>query len=174
MPTPAVLREKRRFSWPLAVVIIVAMMIVYSALPWLQDDATDQSDGKSTAGSPMLRTSIVLPSDAPLALASEIPGLGYNSPAIAISPDSTSLAYVGRSASARVLYVRDMSTGEVRLLPGTEDAIRPFFSPDGQWIGFLTTDHVKKVPRRGGTVIVLCEADTPVHAWWRQQPDGDC
>jgi len=56
----------------------------------------------------------------------------------------------------------------VRPLAGTDGAIHPFFSPDGQWIGFLTVDHVKKIPRQGGTVISLCEANTPVLAWWIQ------
>jgi hypothetical protein len=66
-----------------------------------------------------------------------------------------------------MLYLRDMSSGDVRALPGTEDAVHPFFSPDGLWIGFLTVDHVKKVARQGGAVISLCEAVNPVLAWWR-------
>jgi len=115
---------------------------------------------------PMLRASIDLPSEAPLALGADIPGFGYNSPTVSVSPDGAWLAYVGQSARARMVYVREMSSGDVRAVPGTEGAIHPFFSPDSQWIGFLTTDHVKKIPRQGGTSISLCEADTPVLAWW--------
>src|SRR5262245_43141429 len=105
---------------------------------------------------PLLRTTIDLPEDAPLAVASET---AYSSPNLALSPDGAWLAYVVKTSSRRGLYLRDMTTGEMRALQGTEDAIHPFFSPDGQSIGFLTADHVKKIPRQGGPVISLCEAN---------------
>ena len=112
-----------------------------------------------------LRATIDLPPEAPLALGSDIPTVGYNSPDIALSPDGAWLAFVAKTPSGRILYTRNMSTGEMRPLSGTEGAIHAFFSPDGGWIGFLTVDHVKKVPRQGGAVISLCEARTPVLAW---------
>jgi Tol biopolymer transport system component len=114
----------------------------------------------------ILRSSIDLPKDAPLALGSELPAIGYDSPVVALSPDGASLAYVAGTPSGRMLYLRDMATGDVRVMPGTEGIVHPFFSPDGQWIGFLTIDHVKKVSRQNGTVISLCEAQYPVLAWW--------
>ena len=54
-----------------------------------------------------------------------------------------------------MLYLRDMRSGGVRPLPTTESAIQPFFSPDSQWIGFVTDDHVKKISRQGGAAITL-------------------
>jgi eukaryotic-like serine/threonine-protein kinase len=32
----------------------------------------------------------------------------------------------------------------------------PFFSPDGQWIGFMAGGHIKKIPSSGGTPVVIC------------------
>src|SRR3954462_8596741 len=55
---------------------------------------------------------------------------------VAISPDGTRLVYVGRRGSAQQLFTRAVSELEVTAIPGTENAAGPFFSPDGNWIGF--------------------------------------
>lgn len=36
------------------------------------------------------------------------------------------------------------------LLEGTEDGHAPFFSPDGQWLGFFSNNRMLKVPILGG------------------------
>jgi len=47
---------------------------------------------------------------------------------------------------------------------------QPFFSPDGQWVGFVTRTELKKVPVRGGSPITLCAVDRSRGASWG--PDG--
>ncbi len=79
--------------------------------------------------------------------------------ALALSPDGRLLAYVGEdSAGRRKLYLRELDKLKVRPLPGTESAVSPFFSPDGQWLGYV--DHfqkkLKKVSIKGGEPMVLC------------------
>ena len=56
----------------------------------------------------------------------------------AISPDGTRIAYPARppGASVNMLATRLMDQFKPSILPGTEGALDPFFSPDGQWIGF--------------------------------------
>ena len=61
-----------------------------------------------------------------------------------------------------------MDGTEVTPIPGTEDAIHPFFSPDGQWVGFTTQDRVRKVSLQGGGVITLCHAATSTRATWAE------
>ncbi len=51
-------------------------------------------------------------------------------------------------------------------LPGTEDGTGPFFSPDGQWIGFFAGGKLKKVSVNGGQPVTLCEAPNPAGASW--------
>ena len=55
---------------------------------------------------------------------------------VAISPRGTHVVYVAN----RQLYLRALDDLEAQPLPGTEgsDAATPFFSPDGQWVGFFS------------------------------------
>jgi serine/threonine-protein kinase len=88
---------------------------------------------------------------------------------VAISPDGASLVY----AANRQLYVRAVGEMEARPIPGTLlDAIYPFFSPDGQWIGFVSVQErtLKKIAATGGASVTLCKSEGFVEgASW----DGD-
>ena len=53
------------------------------------------------------------------------------------------------------IYLRSVETGEVRALPGTRNALAPFFSPDGQWLGFGNVSGMAKVSVGGGAVLPL-------------------
>ena len=50
-----------------------------------------------------------------------------------------------------------MDSLESRPIPGTEGAVNPFFSPDGQWLGFWADNKLKKVSIGGGVPLTLCE-----------------
>jgi serine/threonine-protein kinase len=81
--------------------------------------------------------------------------------ALALSPDGRRLAYVEAGDDGRrKIYVRELDEFKARALPGTEGAISPFFSPDGEWIGYA--DHhqriLKKVALKGGEPITLADA----------------
>jgi serine/threonine protein kinase len=74
--------------------------------------------------------------------------------ALAISPGGKRIAYVDQgTGTERMLYVQELNTSEARAIPGTEGAIDPFFSPDGESLGY--SDHtrgaLKVVSIRGGT-----------------------
>ncbi len=64
-----------------------------------------------------------------------------------LSPDGTHLAYVANDR----LYLRRMADREARLIPGTEGARGPFFSADGQWIGYSTDTGLMRVRIAGGS-----------------------
>ena len=55
----------------------------------------------------------------------------------AVSPDGSTLVYVGRDGRTRQLMARRMDQLDAQPLAGTEGALDPFFSPDGEWIGFF-------------------------------------
>ncbi|HEY1483830.1 MAG TPA: protein kinase, partial [Candidatus Acidoferrum sp.] len=85
----------------------------------------------------------------------------------AISPDGSQIVFVASLAGKpQQLYLRpfDQQTGTP--VAGTENAVQPFFSPDGQWIGFFSLGKMRKVSLHGGPVTVLCDAPVPHGASW--------
>src|SRR5436853_1419912 len=81
-----------------------------------------------------------------------------NRPELAISPDGTRLVYAaGQAVGSLQLYLRAMDGLEARAIPGTEQAAGPFFSPDGQWIGFSAGGKLKKVSLSGGLPVSLAD-----------------
>jgi len=87
-------------------------------------------------------------------------------PALAISPDGSLLAYASERSGVSRLFVRPLDQKSAALLPETEGASEPFFSPDGKWIGFFAGGKLKKVPSGGGTPVTLCEAVSGRGAAW--------
>ena len=81
-------------------------------------------------------------------------------PVLALSPDGTRLVFVGEEDGVRRLYIRDLAESEAQVIAGTEDAASPFFSSDGDWIGFITEKTLNKVSLEGG-VPVAVQSSTP-------------
>jgi len=80
----------------------------------------------------------------------------------------------GRPPHRLVLYVRRLDELTARLLPGTEGARAPFFSPDGKWIGFVARGRLRKVPVDGGPVVELTDGSViPDNSGAVWTPDGD-
>jgi serine/threonine-protein kinase len=110
----------------------------------------------TVGGSPHLQ--IVLPGDDEITKTEMAP--------LAISPDGTRIAYTAVRDGRAQLYERELGATEPTALPGTEGAGTPFFSPDGQWIGFFTKDKLKKVAIGGTAVQVLCDAGSARGGSW--------
>jgi Tol biopolymer transport system component len=89
------------------------------------------------------------------------------SPDIAISPDGQRVAYVMGEAATQQLYVRKLDQLEATAIRGIASARNPFFSPDGNWIGFWDATGLKKVSVNGGPAVTICNiGDTPLGASW--------
>ena len=84
--------------------------------------------------------------------------------AVAISPDGSYLAYTANNE----LYLRRLDQPEAEAIPGTENAAAPFFSPDGQWIGFFTPSEMKKVALTGGAPLTVCEVTNGLDGSWSE------
>ncbi len=91
-------------------------------------------------------------------------------PALALSPDGQTLAFVARPAPDLLakLYVRRLDRLQAEPLAGTDGARGPFFSPDGQWIGFFADGKLKKVATAGGPAVTLADAPQGRGAVWAE------
>src|SRR5215472_4085060 len=110
---------------------------------------------------PVMRASLLLPE--PLnGVFSANPG----SP-IALSPDGSRLVFVGSPAGKPPqLYLRQLDQQAATPIANTEEAVQPFFSADGQWVGFFANSKMRKVSIQGGPVTPLSDAQIPHGASW--------
>jgi hypothetical protein len=77
---------------------------------------------------------------------------------VEISPDGQKTVFTGRADDGkRQLYVRSLDSLEATPLPGTEDPLEPFWSPDSRSIGFGSQGKLKRVDLAGGRAQTLCD-----------------
>jgi Tol biopolymer transport system component len=66
------------------------------------------------------------------------------------------------------LYLRTLDSFELKELPGTEGADRPFFSPDGRWVAFFAKGRLFKLDLEGGVPTPLADAPSPGGGTWAE------
>ena len=86
-------------------------------------------------------------------------------PNAVFSPDGSSLLFVLSRGQQRFLAIRSLGSAEPTKIAGTDDASRPFFSPDGRWVAFTQHRQLKRVPVEGGTPLVICDAEWGGGTW---------
>ncbi|HEV8598803.1 MAG TPA: protein kinase [Gemmatimonadales bacterium] len=86
--------------------------------------------------------------------------LDIGGPPAALRPDGSGMVYVGQIGPRlpRVLVRWDFDGSPPVPIPGTENAAWPFFSPDGQWVGFLAGGAFRKVALNGGGAVTIGSA----------------
>jgi Tol biopolymer transport system component len=157
---PIAARRKRRewMGWALGGVLALVML----SAGWLLHRPGE---------APVLRANLVLP-----------PKLRLDTinTAVALSPDGKKLAMaaVGEGGKQQV-FVRSLDALTVQPIQGTEEASYPFWSPDGNYIGFFAQGKLKKIALSSGAVQTICEAADGRGATWSQNgvivfsPAGD-
>jgi eukaryotic-like serine/threonine-protein kinase len=183
---PAVATRTVHWRWALAAVFAIVVAAALSALAvWrLAREGRPGAVARVLVG--------VSPADQ-IARTVDFPNARPFRSAIVLSPDGQSLAFVGAlpegrdaasqspaagvsagAVGARQLYMRRMDRLNATPIEGTERAESPFFSPDGQWVGFWQagTDgarrlgDLKKVSIDGGPVVTLCRTALPAGITW--------
>jgi serine/threonine-protein kinase len=153
-PSPAVGTPAKQWRWWLASGI--AVVIVASAASLVTWSL------KPSPVKPVTRTVIDLPAGQHLA--------GLDHPALTISADGNQLAYVATTqGGTQQIYLRAMDSAETRPIVGTEGATDPFFSPDGQWLGFFAEGRLNKISVNGGVAQTLAYSTQSRGASWGAQ-----
>jgi serine/threonine-protein kinase len=96
----------------------------------------------------------------------------FNGSNVILSPDGARLVYTASVGGGPAkLYIRKLDQAKATELPGTEGATGPFFSSDGQWIGFssggLPGNQINKVSIEGGAVVTVTNTAGGAAAWDR-------
>ena len=85
----------------------------------------------------------------------------------AISADGRVVAFTSRTGTGRpLLYLRDMASPDTRVIPGSDDATLPFFSPNGEYVAFFARGHLTKAAVADGSLTTLAEAPDPWGGTW--------
>jgi eukaryotic-like serine/threonine-protein kinase len=85
------------------------------------------------------------------------------------SPDGRLLAIVGTDSTGRTqLYLRERDSAAWRVLPETDDAAMPFWSPDSQSLGFFSGGWLRAVAVSGGAPTRVAPAAIPRGGTWNQ------
>src|SRR5476649_214506 len=78
---------------------------------------------------------------------------------LALSPDGTHIVYVGNNGTQ--LFVRALDSLEPVAIASGDGLRGPFVSPDGQWVGFVSSNNLlRKVAITGGPAITLARLDS--------------
>jgi Tol biopolymer transport system component len=80
-------------------------------------------------------------------------------PGVAISPDGNWVAYAAASDNILHLYVQNLSEDSPRLIPGSDGAYSPFFSPDSTQVGYVARNKIWRAPLAGSSVYEIGPVD---------------
>jgi hypothetical protein len=134
IPTDVAAAQQRSLvPWAVAAALAGALVMVAWA-PWRSDTPDDR---------PLVQLDVDLGAEVAL----PVPGVSVEGSSVAISPDGMRLAYV--SGSPTRLFMRRLDQPEAIELGETQGALMPFFSPDGQWIGFVVENELNKISVEG-------------------------
>ncbi len=84
---------------------------------------------------------------------------------LALSPDGGRLVYSAVTQGVPVLVVRSIDQLEAAPIRGTEGGYGPFFSPDGNSLGFFSDGAMKRIDLDGSPPLTLAESGNPGASW---------
>ena len=130
-------RRGERLAWRLAV--LLAALVGAAGWSWWQSGAPPQELAPHLA--------VTLPAGHQLAD-------GFHP--LSVSPDGTTLVYAAATPDGdSQLFRRPLNSFDPQPIPGTVGGREPFFSPDGEWIGFVAGDSIRKIPAGGGAAVTI-------------------
>ena len=152
-PVVASRRRSLRLSWIAASVFALISAALAAALLT-----------RRSADLPVIRASILPPEG------SDFISKGIGAGPVEISPNGRRLVFTARKGEGpNLLWVRDLTDSVARPLAGTEGAERPFWWPDGRYIGFFADRALKKIDVNGGPVFTLAEATESRGGTWNRE-----
>ncbi|HEV2349396.1 MAG TPA: winged helix-turn-helix domain-containing protein [Terriglobia bacterium] len=139
---------QRVLPWALAMATIAAIVFAIISAHYMLQPKTEES---------AIRFSISPPENRSFGYYTG----GTYSGGFSLSPDGRRLAFLTGTLNPWIgtqIWVRSLDDLAAKPLSGTEGALYPFWSPDGNYLGFIADGKLKKVEVAGGTPQTLCDA----------------
>jgi serine/threonine-protein kinase len=131
------------------------------------DPGTEPAAAAAPGPAPVSASSAVSPMRLALHLPSGSAPWLSSSSAVAVDPAGRFLVYIMAAGGTSRLCVRAFDRLEPQPLPGTDGAVNPFLSPDGEWVGFLAQGRLQRLRLSGGMPSAVCEVDGEIRgATW--------
>jgi serine/threonine-protein kinase len=138
--------QRKSFGWGVMIAAAAILACVGFSLVWLTPRQSNRQ---------LMRFNIDLGPGAVTAFSQTVWDRLGGTPAI-LSPDGSRIAFVTRGADGQQrLATRLLDRSSVTVLPGTENAVDPFFSPSSQWLGFFAEGKLKTISVQGGAPRIL-------------------
>jgi len=153
-PVVASRRRGVRLSWVIAAALAIATLVLSGLL----------LRRRAPGATPVVRASILPPEG------TEFVSTWVDAGPVEISPDGSKLVFTARKGeSPNQLWVRALNESMARSLSGTDGAQRPFWSPDGRYIGFFADRSFKKIDVNGGPVFTLAPGTESRGGTWNRE-----
>jgi Tol biopolymer transport system component len=144
--SPVGSRSRERALWAAACLLLVlATFAIMRA----------RSGPGPVASAPLLRLALQPP---------KVAGVGT----LAVSPDGQWLAFTATTGARTQLWVRGLAEGTARVVPNTDGANLPFWSPDSRFIGFFAGGQLRKVDVAGGAPVTLADVGVSTGGTWNR------
>ena len=139
MPVPGGIAKsgvRERLGWLVAAVAILIAAALVTAVFYFRRTPTEVRAVRFTINPPEK---------------GRFPVLVFAPTFLSVSPDGNRLAFIAVDSTGHsMLWIRDLDSHIAQPLPGTDDGIGPFWSPDSRFIAFTTNSVLKKVAVAGG------------------------
>jgi eukaryotic-like serine/threonine-protein kinase len=84
---------------------------------------------------------------------------GFDAGPVVVSPDGKTLSFSAVDDKGRTnLWLRPLDAQQATMLPSTEDAATPFWSPDSRYLAFVADRKLKTISVSGGDAQILTDA----------------
>ena len=137
-----------RLAWPVVAGVLLLMLAASSFVHYRQAPPTD----------PVMHLSVPIPVNSTVVF-------------LALSPDGRRMVFGLDTESKRQLWLRSLDSAQLQLLPGSDGARGPFWSPDSKSIGFFADGKLETMPATGGPPQILCDG-TEIAAGGTWNRDG--
>ena len=154
-------RQTRRGStWLISLLALLTVAAATAAIVALRTLRADRPERP-----PALRLALNPPDDLAIGGGSDYPF------GLALAADGRRLLFPAAKDGVTQLWMRDLATGETQSLPGTDEAVLPFWAPDGRAIAFFANKRLRVMTLEDAVIRDVADAPSPRGGVWHESGD---